>query len=197
MSGTDGGSANEFDDPPEAPPELGDLYDELAEIEELVEDETAREQVRDAMDLALEIDHRPVFGRIIRGFDASDVMEAFLGALLLGIPMFVESGTTEIGAFIATHPLYLAVTHVVAILVVIGILYVADIQDVRIQNPIFGLVPRRLVGVIGAALVTATVMMTVWGRVDWSEPWVAVCTISVAYLPMAIGAALGDILPGT
>jgi hypothetical protein len=58
-------------------------------------------------------------------------------------------------------------------------------------------VPRRLVGVIGAAMVTAAVMMSVWGRVDWGEPWVAICTVSVAYLPMAIGAALGDILPGT
>lgn len=197
MSGTDGRSGDALDDPPEDPPELGDLYDEIAAIADLVDDEAAKSQVRDAMELATEIEHRPVFGRIIRGFDASDVMEAFLGALLLGIPMFVESGTTEIGAFIATHPLYLAVTHGVALLVVIGILYVADIQDVRIQNPIFGLVPRRLVGVIGVALLTATVMMTVWGRVEWSEPWIAVCTVSVAYLPMAIGAALGDIIPGT
>jgi uncharacterized membrane protein len=193
MAGTGGDGKPEIDEPPE----LGDLYDQIAEIEDLVETEEARAQVREAMDLALDVEQRPVFGRIIRGFDASDVMEAFLGALLLGIPMFVESGTTEIGAFIATQPLFLVVTHAVALAIVIGILYVADIQDVRIHNPILGLVPRRLVGVIGAAMVTAAVMMSVWGRVDWGEPWVAICTVSVAYLPMAIGAALGDILPGT
>jgi hypothetical protein len=46
-------------------------------------------------------------------------------------------------------------------------------------------------------MVTALVMMTVWGRVSWSEPWLAFCTVSVAFVPMAIGAALGDILPGS
>lgn len=193
MAGSDGSDA----DGAAEPPEPGALYDQLAEIQDRVEDRETRARVQDAMETAVGVQQRPVFGRIIRGFDSSDVMEAFLGALLLGIPMFVEGGTIEIGAFIATQPLYLVVTHVVALVVVIGILYVADIQDVRIQDPLFGVLPRRLVGVIGVALLTATVMMTVWGRVDWAEPWVAICTVSVAYLPMAIGAALGDIIPGT
>jgi hypothetical protein len=39
--------------------------------------------------------------------------------------------------------------------------------------------------------------MTAWGRVDWAAPELAVATIVVAWMPMAIGAALGDILPGT
>jgi hypothetical protein len=38
--------------------------------------------------------------------------------------------------------------------------------------------------------------MTAWGRVEWAQPWLAVCQISVAWVPMAIGAALGDLLPG-
>ncbi len=40
-------------------------------------------------------------------------------------------------------------------------------------------------------------MMTGWGWVSWTDPWLAVSTITVAYFPMSIGAALGDILPGS
>jgi hypothetical protein len=31
---------------------------------------------------------------------------------------------------------------------------------------------------------------------DGPDPWLAVCQISVAFVPMAIGAALGGLLPG-
>jgi hypothetical protein len=40
-------------------------------------------------------------------------------------------------------------------------------------------------------------MMTVWGRVDWTDPWLALCQTSVTFSAMALGAALGDILPGS
>jgi hypothetical protein len=53
------------------------------------------------------------------------------------------------------------------------------------------------VGVLSISFVTAFVMMTAWGRVDWAVPWLAFCRCTVAFVPMAIGAALGDILPGT
>jgi hypothetical protein len=43
---------------------------------------------------------------------------------------------------------------------------------------------------------TALFMMTAWGRVDWARPWLAICQISVAWVPMSIGAALGGLLPG-
>lgn len=187
----DGGSQREEH------PDISDLYDELEELEDLVDTDEERAQVREAMELALDVDGSSVFGRVIRGFDAGDIAEAFLGALLFGIPMFVESGTTEIGEFVAARPAFLVATHAIALGLVVGILYVAEIQDVRIHRPIFGLVPRRLVGVIVIAFATATVMMTVWGRVDWATPWLAFAQVSVAYLPMAIGATLGDILPGS
>lgn len=72
----------------------------------------------------------------------------------------------------------------------------ADIQDVQVRNPLLGLLPRKPVGVLSIAFLAAVFMMTAWGRVDWGEPWLAICTISGAFVPMAIGAALGDILPG-
>jgi hypothetical protein len=39
-------------------------------------------------------------------------------------------------------------------------------------------------------------MMTMWGRVDWTEPWIALCRTTVIWTGMAIGASLSDILPG-
>jgi len=101
-----------------------------------------------------------------------------------------------VGIYIADPPLYLIATNAMAIGLVIGILYVADFQDVRVRNPILGIFPRKLVGVLTIASTTALFMMTAWGRVDWGDPWLAVCQVSVAFVPMAIGAALGDLLPG-
>ncbi len=181
----------------EEPATVGDLLDDLEALESLVENPEARQQIETAIETAKSMAVPGTFGRVIKGYDLGDLSEAFLGALLLGIPMFVEGGTYDIGAYLATRPLLLFGTHVVTVVLVIGILYVADFQDVRIHRPILGLVPRRLVGVLGASLVTATVIMTLWGTVDWTNPMSAIAAISVAHLPMSIGAALGDILPGT
>jgi uncharacterized membrane protein len=176
-------------------PDMGDLFDELEELEDLVDSDEERRQVREAMDLAMDVQEPAVFGRVMSGFDASDAAEALLGALLFGIPMAVEGGTNEVGTFIAGSPLFLVATLGFANALVVGILYVADIQDVRIRNPILGILPRKLTGVLTIAFLTALGMMTVWGRVDWADPWLAFCTVSVAFVPMAIGGALGDILP--
>jgi len=44
--------------------------------------------------------------------------------------------------------------------------------------------------------VTALVLMTAWGRVDWAtEPAVAASQSLVTAVVMAVGASLGDILP--
>ncbi|EMA07596.1 Uncharacterized membrane protein [Haloarcula vallismortis] len=182
--------------------EFAALFDELQELEQLVDSEDERQQVRDAMRAAAESqDHEAAtFGRVVWGFGRSDLAEALLGSLLFGIPMAVEGGTVDAGLHIAQHPLYLAATLVIAIGLVISILYVADFQDVRVANPIFGLVPRRLVGVTGTALVVSVALLTGWGLVEWSTDPVVVyrsaCICAVAFVPMAIGAALGDILPG-
>jgi uncharacterized membrane protein len=117
------------------------------------------------MRVAMDVEAGSVFGRVIRGYDRGDLVESLLGALVFGIPMFVEGGTNEVGTFVASHPAYPVATHALALTVVVGVLYVADIQDVRVHRPFFGLIPRRLVGVMAVL--------------------------------MAIGAALGDILPGS
>jgi uncharacterized membrane protein len=182
---------------PEDPPDMGDLFDEIEALEAVVDTPEERERVRETKRMMLRV-QRGTFGRVISGFDRADAAESLLGSLLFGIPMFVEGGTGEVGEFIATHPLYFLGTLAFAVLSVVGILYVAEFQDVRVRNPIFGLVPRKLLGVVAVAAITAVVMMTAWGRVDWAaRPWISLCDVTVAFFPMAIGSALGDILPGS
>ena len=201
MSEADGGRRRRPLDNPEDEdePDMGDLFDDLTELEGIVDSEEERERVRETMQIASGVSdgEPPVFGRIIWGFDRADLSEAVLGALLFGIPMAVEGGTNEAGAYVATNPIYLGLTLLSAVVIVYGVLYVAEIQDVRVAYAIFGLIPTRLAGVLLSSFATGVVLLTIWGRVEWSDPWLAFCTCSVAFVPMAIGAALGDILPGS
>lgn len=196
---------DDVDPPPDGDTDqpVAALFDELEELERIVDSPAEREQVREAMQAAVDAQssQTPVFGRVIWGFDRSDFAEAVLGSLLFGIPMAVESGTVDAGRHIAQHPLYFAGTVAAAVAMVVGILYVADFQDVRVAKRIFGLIPVRLVGVTGTAFLTSVALLTGWGVVEWStDPavaWVSLCVCAVAFVPMAIGAALGDILPGS
>jgi uncharacterized membrane protein len=178
--------------------DMGDVFDELEELEEMIDDEAAREQVEEAMRVAVEAGQSGgTFGRVIWGYDRADLAEGLLGSLLFGIPMAVEGGTGEVGTFLAARPLLLVATAVVTVGVVVGILYVAEFQDIRVHRPFFGIIPRRLLGVMSVSLVTAAVLLTAWGRVEWAEPWLALANVVVAWVPMSVGAALGDILPGS
>jgi len=179
-------------------PDIGDLIDELEAIEDHAEDPEVDERIRDAIGMAIDVQTETgPFGRVIHGYDRADVTEAFLGALLFGIPMFVEGGTQEVGAFFVAYPVSLVGSLVGSVVLTIGILYVADIQDVRVSKPILGIVPRRLAGVVSVAFLTSLAVMTTWGRVDWATPSLAFAQVCVAFVPMVIGAALGDILPGS
>ena len=178
-------------------PDLDDLLDELEELEESVDHPEEQAKVRRTMRIARRAAMPGTFGRVVRGFDHRDVAEAAVGSVVFGIPMLVEGGTLEIGEFIAAHPPTLLVTLAGTVAIVVGLLYVAEIQRVEIHRPLFGIVPRRLVGVVGVSYATALFLMTVWGRVDWADPWLAICQTSVTFSAMAIGAALGDILPGS
>jgi uncharacterized membrane protein len=185
-------------EPTDESADMGDLFDELQELEDLVATDAAREQVRETMRVAMSVSAvASPFGRVIRGYDRGDLAEAFLGSFLFGIPMAVEGGTQEVGSFLVTRPLYLTGTIFFGVGLVIGIIYVADFQDVHVHKPIFGLIPRRLVGVVGVSLGMAVVLLTGWGRVDWATPALAFANVVVAFVPMSVGAALGDILPGS
>lgn len=178
-------------------PSMGDLVSELHELADLVDDPDERDQVNEAIEMARDVDRPGVFGKVIRGYDRADAAEAFLGSLLFGIPMFVEGGTGEVAEALVATPALLAGTFLGTLGTVYGIVFVADIQDVRVVNPLFGVLPRRLVGVMGISHLTAAVVMTAWGRVAWSDPLLAIAQVVVAGVPMAIAAALSDLLPGS
>lgn len=172
------------------------LLTELEALEASVDDPDAREQLDRTIRVARRLE-TGAFGRVVQGFDRYDAAEALVGSVVFGLPMLVEGGTLEVGAFVATHPLYLLGTLAAGVGLVVGLLYFTQIQDVRVVNPLLGVVPRRVAGVLGIAAATAAVAMTAWGRVDWADPWVATCQVSVCFVAMALGGALGDILPGT
>jgi uncharacterized membrane protein len=175
-----------------------DLPNELEDLEESVDSASERAQVHETMRMARRVHVSPgVFGKVVKGFDRGDVAEALVGRVVFGIPMLVEGGTLEVGAFIATRLGYYAATLSFGVALVIGILYVAEIQVARVHRPLFGVVPRRLVGVLGVAFLTALATMIVRGRVDWTEPTVAFSRVTVCFVAVSTGAALGDILPGS
>jgi len=182
---------------PPAQPSVADLVEELDELEATVDTPAERQQVESVREAALSVSQQGSFGRVISGFDRADAAEALLGSVLFGIPMFVEGGTSEVGAYLAAHLPFLVGTAGFTFGLVFGILYVAEIQDVRVTDPYFGIVPRRFAGVLFIASATALVLMTMWGRLTFSEPLVAVGELATAILPMSVGGALGDILPGS
>ena len=179
------------------PPDVDDLIDELEALARAANSDVERDRIEETITLARQVSYPTVFGRVIRGFDRADMAEAFVGSLVFGIPMIIEGGTLEAGEYIARHPLFFIVTVFGAVGIVIGVLYVADIQRVEIHKPLFGFLPRRLVGVLSISLLSALVLMTSWGRVDWTAPWLALSQVMVAFTGMSLGAALGDILPGS
>lgn len=178
-------------------PAVVELAAELDELDELVDSPAERQQVEAVRQAARSVGGRGAFGRVISGFDRADGTEALLGSVLFGIPMFVEGGTSEVGQYLASHPPFLIGTVGFTLGLVYGILYVAEIQDVRVTNAYFDIVPRRFAGVLVIATATALVLMTLWGRLTWSNPAVLLGELGTVLLPMSIGGALGDILPGS
>lgn len=173
--------------------EIEDVIEELEELEELVDTAEEREQVRETMH-ALQRARTPrLFGRLRDTFDIRDAGEAVLGSVIFGAPMVVEGGTLEIGEHFASNPLSLVAYVAVGVALVLGVLHAARFEDVEDDQGL-GLA-RRPVALLAIAGVTAVFFMTVGGRVDWSGPWLAGCQTAVTAVVMAIGAALGDVLP--
>ncbi len=182
--------------------QVGDLLDHLQQLETVVDSEGEREAVVHSIRLAERLGKNGVFGHRIEGYTTRDIAEAVIGSILISLPLLVEDGVFDIADHLLSFtslgvPVWLAVNAVFVVVMTTGLLYWADIQRVSIYRPIFGLVPRRLLGVLLISMVTATLTMTMWGRVgNWEDPAVAIARISVIWTAAAFGAALGDILPG-
>lgn len=173
--------------------EIEDVFEELEELEELVDTPEEREQVRETMQALRRARTPQLFGRLRDTFGTRDAGEAVLGSVIFGAPMVVEGGTLEIGAHFAANPLSLAAYVAVGLALVFGILHAGRFGAVA-GDRVLG-VARRPAALLTIAAVTALFFMTAGGRVDWTLPWLAGCQTAVTAVVMAIGAALGDLLP--
>ncbi|MFB6304375.1 MAG: hypothetical protein ABEH47_04355 [Haloferacaceae archaeon] len=190
---TDGGSSGPV--PEAAEPDIEDVFDELEVLEDIVDTDAEREQVRETM-RTLQRARRPRLGRLRDTFDSRDVGEALVGSFLFGIPMIVEDGTLDAGRYIASRPLFAAVTVLFGVGLIVGILHAAEVERIE-EDMILGVVPIRLLSIGLVATGMAVGLLTVWGRVDWATPLVAGGQATVTAIVMAVGASLGDVLPGT
>ncbi len=186
-------------------PEETSIDDVLTQLEELEETVDTHEELKELRDVQLAIERLPggafVRKRIDR-YTTRDVAEGFVGSIIISLPLLVEDGVYDIADHFVTNtvsgvPIWLLGNMAFIVLMTWGLLYWADFRDIHSKNPFLGIVPRRLVAVLLISLFTATMTMTLWGRVEgWSEPDVAFARVSVIWAAAAFGAALGDMLPG-
>jgi uncharacterized membrane protein len=172
-----------------------EIRSQLAELEATVDDDAERREVRGVISL-LDRLPEPSVSEGIRKFTRRDIAEATVGAIIISIPMLVEDGVFDIAAYLLSTPALFLVNAAFVVLMAISLLYFADFREVIVNRPIFGLVPRRLASVLVVAFLTAAFTMTLWGRIDWTNPSVALARVSVVWTVASLGAALGDILPG-
>lgn len=139
----------------------------------------------------------------IQKYTPRDMGEAFIGGLVFSLPLLVEDGVFEIAEWFTRYtvgpfPALLLLNVLLIIMVTAGLLYVVDIRDVQISRPLFGIIPRRLVGVLGISFLCAAGMMLLWGRLHEGDPTTveAFSRVSVIWASAALGAVLTDILPG-
>lgn len=182
--------------------DVDDLLDQLQELQQTVDSPDEQREVTEAMHLAARLSTGGVLGEHIQKYTTRDVAEAFVGAVIFAVPLLVEDGVNDIAAHfvnaqVAGIPLFFLGNAAFVATMTYGLVYWADIQNVEKQKPLFGVLPRRLVGILTVSFTTAAVMMILWGRVDiQGDPFVAVARVSVVWAIASFGAALGDILPG-
>ena len=127
--------------PVDRQPDLDDVFEELEQLAELVDSPDEQEQVIETMRTLRRSRSRRLVGRLRDTFDTRDVGEALVGSFIFGIPMVVEGGTLEVGAFIAGRLLYLGLTAALGLAVVLGILRAVEFAKVEEE---FNARPSRL-----------------------------------------------------
>ena len=189
-------------EPPDGPG-LEYLLENLEKLEETVDSEEEREQVEYALEVARRIPGTRYLERSIDKYTTRDMAEAFVGGILLSLPLLVEDGVFEIAEWFTEHtlfgiPVFLVANVTFVVALTIGLLYWADFRNVNVTKPILGFIPRRLIGVLVVTFLTATMLLVLWGRHTADDPTTLELfgRITVIWAAAAIGGALGDILPG-
>jgi len=178
------------------------LTEQFDELEATLTTAERRREVQRIREQTIQAALDDVLGTKIQKYTSRDIAEAFVGSIFFSVPFLVEDGVFDVADFflsftVASFPVYFLVNTAFVLLMILALVYWAGPQRVRVSRPIFGFIPRRLVGISVVSFLTAAALMTMWGRVgNWQEPVVAVARISVVWTVASFGAALGDILPG-
>lgn len=179
--------------------EINDVLEQLAELEQTVSSAEERREVRRTKRML----QRVPGGEKIQKYTTRDVSEGLVGGIIFALPLLVEDGVFEIAQWfveftIGPVPIFLILNSLFIIGLTTGLLYYTNIREVKITRPIFGVLPRRLVGVLAISFFVAFASMLLWGRLHADDPttYEQFSRITVIWAASAFGATLGDILPG-
>ena len=193
-----------IDDPPDDPAgtddvDIDDIFAQLERLEATVNSETEQREVERTRQML----ERVPGSDYIRKYTSRDIGEAFVGGVVFALPLLVEDGVFEIAEWfldvtVGPVPIFLVTNVLFVVGLTAGLLYAIDFRQVTVTNPLFGVIPRRLLGVLLISLVVAAGMMLMWGRLHEEDPTTVeqASRITVIWAAAALGAVLADILPG-
>ena len=178
--------------------ELEDVFEQLDELEGSVTSSEERREVRRLRGMLERVPGR----ERIKKYTTRDIAEGFVGGIIFALPLLVEDGVFEIAewfvdATLGPLPIFLFVNIVFIVGITAGLLYFTDIRDVQMRL-LFGFLPKRLVGALTISLLVAAGTMLMWGRLHEEDPTAVeqFSRVTVIWAAAALGATLGDILPG-
>lgn len=179
------------------------ILEQLRGLEQAVTDETHREEIVQTKQMLKELSGSPRLEDRITKYTGRDMGEALVGGIVFSLPLLVEDGVFEIADHLLAFtvvgiPIFLLANVAFVIALTAGLLYAVDFREVEITKPLFGFVPRRLVGVLVVSFLVATALMFMWGRLFEEDPSTLgmLARVTVIWAAAALGASLGDILPG-
>jgi uncharacterized membrane protein len=183
--------------------DIRDILSQLDELQETINTPEQHQELRETKHLIERLPGGAFIDEQIDKHTSRDIGEALVGSIIFALPLLVEDGIFVIAnhfltVWVAGLPVYLVANTVFVIALTTGLIYAVDFRDVKIVNPIFGLVPRRLVGVLLISFLTVAGLMILWGRMAIDDPSTTVvfARISVIWTAAALGASLDDIIPG-
>ncbi len=178
--------------------ELQDVFDQLDDLEESVSSSEERQGVRQTRRMLERIPGRDR----IKKYTSRDIAEGFVGGIIFALPLLVEDGVFEIAEWflefsVGPLPIFLAINVLFVATLVGGLLYFTDIRDVQVRL-VFGFIPKRLTMTLAISFLVALGTMLMWGRLHEESPTTIeqFSRVTVIWAAAALGATLGDILPG-
>ena len=182
--------------------DIESIIDQLRELQDNV-DERHHGEIAEVKQMLRQLPGSRTLEQQITKYTTRDIGEAAVGSVIFALPLLVEDGVFEIADhfldfLIAGVPVFLLANIAFVIGLTAGLLYALDFREVEVNNPLFGVVPRRLVGVLAVSFIVTAALMLGWGRLFEEDPSTLgmFARLTVIWAAAALGASLGDILPG-